>query len=55
MGAVMLSPFGEKNVSSFLTGLMAGKERVFKIDQELKFSKVDKWNGKDQKPPTDEL
>lgn len=57
MGSVMLSPWGEKNISTFLTNLMAGKERVFKIEQGLTFKKADKWDGKDQKPPTyeDEL
>jgi protein disulfide-isomerase A6 len=51
MGSVMLSTFGAQNLGSFLTSLMAGKERVFKIEQELAVKKVDKWDGKDQQPP----
>jgi protein disulfide-isomerase A6 len=52
--AVMRSSWSESNVSSFLTGLMSGKERVFGLE-EVKFAKVDKWDGKDAAPPVEEV
>jgi hypothetical protein len=51
----MRASFNKDNLASFVTGLSAGKGGFAKYAGEVPISKSKEWDGKDAKPPTDDL
>ncbi len=52
--AVMKGGFTEFKLSSFITGLLYGRESLAQLPKEMpKIVKVDPWDGKDAPPPED--
>ena len=52
--AVMRGTFSADGVKSFVERITIGKEPLQDLRVELKFSKVDKWDGKDAAPIEEE-
>ena len=51
--SVMRGSFGAKQIGEMLDSIMIGKMRLNKMPADLKFKKVDTWDGKDA-PPLEE-
>ena len=53
--AVMKASFTDEGLIEFTKGVLAGKQSLNDFKEYGKISKVAKWDGKDAKPPTDDL
>lgn len=47
--SIMRSAYTKKNVESYISGLIAGKESSYKLKETPKIRKVEKWDGEDKK------
>jgi len=49
--SICRSSFSKKNLITFVSNLLNGKEHLSKLPDGIKIKKVDKWDGKDYVPP----
>ena len=49
--SICRSSFSKKNLITFVSNLLNGKEHLSKLPDGIKLKKVDKWDGKDYVPP----
>ena len=49
--SICRSSFSKKNLITFVSNLLNGKEHLSKLPDGIKITKVDKWDGKDYVPP----
>jgi protein disulfide-isomerase A6 len=45
--ATLRATFEKKNIDSFISGLLSGKERLSNLPQVPKLKEVNKWDGRD--------
>jgi len=53
--AIMRAAFTDEGLLDFTKGVLAGKQSLNSFQEYGKISKVAKWDGKDAKPPQDDL
>ena len=54
MYSVCRNSFSKKNLTTFISNLLNGKEHLNNLPDGIKIKKVDKWDGKDYIPPKEE-